>query len=154
MELHDIKVGQIWRDEDGERRKVIGVRNVEGMGVAYAVVEDDKKLDVLDMDKLNRWTLLADGDEEEIYEDRSMTKPAGHVAKDICSVTNPPHYKFLGIEPIEVIKDWYSDVNPFYAFCLGNALKYLARCTRKGDTIGDLMKAQNYIQRVIDEMKE
>jgi hypothetical protein len=53
----------------------------------------------------------------------------------------PRHYKDLTPEPISVIEGWGLGFN------LGNAVKYISRCNRKGDREGDLRKAIYYIDR-------
>lgn len=57
------------------------------------------------------------------------------------------HYKKGSIEPIEVIEDWG------LGFCLGNAVKYIARSEHKGSKKSDLEKVLWYIQREIDNIK-
>lgn len=58
-------------------------------------------------------------------------------------VDHPPHYTEhpSGIECIQVTEHMN--------FCLGNAVKYLWRAGRKGDTVEDLRKARWYIDREI-----
>lgn len=62
-------------------------------------------------------------------------------------VNHPPHYNKGKIEPIDVIKDWG------LGFCLGNTVKYIARCFHKGSTIQDLEKARWYLDREIADLK-
>ena len=76
---------------------------------------------------------------------------AGSVAKDKIhnSITNPSHYTKGEIEPIDFIIS--QDMN----FCIGNAVKYLARYQYKHEGEGqiqDLRKAMQYIQLQIDSM--
>lgn len=56
-------------------------------------------------------------------------------------VTRPQHYlqHSSGVEPILICEHMN--------FCVGNAFKYLYRCTEKGYTLNDLKKAQWYIRR-------
>ena len=67
------------------------------------------------------------------------------------NVNHPSHYcDGRKYEPVEVILDWELD------FLLGNALKYISRCGRKGseeDAIEDLEKAVWYIQKRIDVLR-
>jgi hypothetical protein len=65
------------------------------------------------------------------------------------TVTDPPHYRDLKPEPIEAIEGWG------LGFCLGNAVKYIARAGRKpsADVIDDLEKAVWYLRRHIDNLK-
>ena len=57
------------------------------------------------------------------------------------------HYKQGEFQPIEVIEDWN------LGFCLGNAIKYIARAEHKGTKKKDLEKVLWYIQREIDNIK-
>lgn len=59
--------------------------------------------------------------------------------------TSPTHYSALRPEPITVIEGWE------LGFCLGNAVKYVARAGRKdGESeLDDLRKARWYIDRAI-----
>ena len=60
------------------------------------------------------------------------------------NVNNPSHYtQGRSFEPLDVINDWE------LGFCLGNALKYIARAGRKGCTVEDLKKAIFYLNREI-----
>lgn len=65
------------------------------------------------------------------------------------NVNHPSHYNTGKIEVIEAIEDW--DLG----FCLGNAVKYIARAGKKdpNKTIEDLEKAVWYINRRIEELK-
>ena len=64
-------------------------------------------------------------------------------------VNHPSRYLHHGIETIDVIKAWTEGCDGVYAFCIGNAIKYLSRWQEKGG-IEDLKKAVWYIQWVID----
>lgn len=58
-------------------------------------------------------------------------------------VNHPAHYNHGKIEAIDVIEDWG------LGFCLGNAVKYIARADHKGAPLADLEKAQWYLTREI-----
>lgn len=60
-------------------------------------------------------------------------------------VDHPAHYTKGGIEAIDVIEAWE------LGFCLGNALKYIARAGRKGDVITDVKKAVWYLNRWLEK---
>lgn len=62
-------------------------------------------------------------------------------------VNHPQHYAFK-YEPIDVINDWGLDFN------LGNTVKYIARCERKGNKIQDLEKAKFYLDDEIRRLKK
>lgn len=102
----------------------------------------DKKLYVIKYwDENNNWHLVNDVSEEDInYRHHTET-----VEKDSDMVNNPKHYTHGKIEVIEAIEDW--DMN----FCLGNAIKYIARCNHKGNKKQDLEKAIWYIKRELGE---
>jgi len=62
-------------------------------------------------------------------------------------LVEPAHYKSLDPEPIAAIEGWR------LGFCLGNAVKYIARAGRKGDAIEDLRKARWYLDREITSLE-
>lgn len=65
------------------------------------------------------------------------------------AVNHPSYYKSGGIEAIDVIEAWNLD------FCLGNTVKYIARCGKKSDkVVEDLKKAAWYLDREIDCLEE
>ena len=61
------------------------------------------------------------------------------------AVNNPAHYNKGNIEVIDAIEDW--DLN----FCLGNAVKYIARCNHKGNKAQDIKKAIWYLSRELQK---
>jgi hypothetical protein len=63
-------------------------------------------------------------------------------------INQPPHYKSAGgIESIEVIESFELNFN------LGNAIKYILRCNKKGNKKQDLGKAMWYIKRELDKFQ-
>lgn len=71
-------------------------------------------------------------------------KPKEEKADDeIDMVNHPPHYVGHGIEPIEFIES--HNLN----FCLGSAVKYIARAPYKGTELEDLKKAKWFLEREI-----
>jgi hypothetical protein len=69
--------------------------------------------------------------------------------KEFDAVHKPSHYaKGRRFEPKDVIADWELGFN------LGNALKYISRCGRKGDPIEDLQKAKDFIDFEISEYRK
>lgn len=65
------------------------------------------------------------------------------------AINHPKHYvEGRKYEPADVIDDWQLD------FVLGNAVKYISRAGRKGNTLEDLEKAKWYLQRRIDKERE
>lgn len=63
------------------------------------------------------------------------------------NIDHPKHYAFGKHEPIDVIEDWRLD------FCLGNAVKYIARHQHKGTPLEDLQKARWYLDRAIKNLE-
>lgn len=64
------------------------------------------------------------------------------------AVNHPDYYKCGGVEAIDVIEAWGLD------FCLGNTVKYIARCGRKSDKVLEgLKKAAWYLNREIERME-
>ena len=65
------------------------------------------------------------------------------------AVNHPSHYTSGGIETIDFIEA------KELGFCLGNAVKYIARAGKKdkNKTIEDLEKAKWYIDRRIQELQ-
>lgn len=65
------------------------------------------------------------------------------------AVNQPSHYCRDGIEVIDVIAAFTSP-EKMQGFCHGNAIKYLLRAEHKGDFRKDLLKARNYLERLIE----
>jgi hypothetical protein len=66
-------------------------------------------------------------------------------------INHPPHYGGdTTYEVIKVIEAWQ------LGFCLGNAVKYIARAGKKDQTreVEDLKKAAWYLQRLIQRREE
>ena len=65
-------------------------------------------------------------------------------------VDHPSHYGGAEntYEAINVIEAWG------LSFCLGNAVKYIARAGKKGDTATDLRKARWYLDRRIQQLEK
>lgn len=61
-------------------------------------------------------------------------------------VNHPAHYKSNKFESIEIIEDF--ELN----FCLGNAVKYILRCEKKGNKKQDIEKAIWYLKREVEKM--
>lgn len=62
-------------------------------------------------------------------------------------VNHPAHYRPGVYEAIKVIEAWG------LGFCLGNAIKYIARCGLKGSALEDLKKARWYLDREINRLE-
>lgn len=65
-------------------------------------------------------------------------------------IDHPAHYGGADnpYEAIKVIEAWS------LGFCLGNAIKYIARAGKKGAAIEDLEKAAWYLHREIENRKK
>ena len=72
---------------------------------------------------------------------------------DTDLVNHPPHYTVGNIECIDYLKDSMNSV-AFIGFLEGNAKKYLHRYNYKGQRISDLQKAQYYLNKLIETIKE
>lgn len=70
------------------------------------------------------------------------------------SVTEPPHYKNLAIDTLELMSVNFSD-EAYMGFLEGNVLKYVMRYKMKNG-VQDLRKAQYYLDLLINrqEMRE
>jgi hypothetical protein len=62
-------------------------------------------------------------------------------------LVNPPHYKDLKVQPIEVIEAWN------LSYSLGNVVKYISRYKNKGGVV-DLHKALWYLTHEIERMEQ
>lgn len=63
-------------------------------------------------------------------------------------INKPPHYTRHSIEPIDVIEDWQL---PHHLACV---VKYIARFRYKQRPSRDLLKAQWYLSRYIDQLPD
>jgi hypothetical protein len=66
------------------------------------------------------------------------------------NVNHPAHYNTGQYEAIKVIEAWNLD------FCLGNAVKYIARAGKKAGSpeLEDLQKAAWYLNRRIEQVAQ
>lgn len=87
-------------------------------------------------------------------ENRTTEEGPDTAAPDM--VEHPAHYKQGRFETIELIKeitDGYKD--GYVAYCVGNAIKYLARAPFKHDTpTEDLQKAKKYLEFALEGMSK
>lgn len=96
-------------------------------------------------------TVLWDGVGIPMNTARKYLRLLGSPASDVTDMINhPPHYTSgprhtVCGETIEVI-----DLTEPLGFCLGNVVKYVLRCDRKGAPLEDLAKARWYLDREID----
>lgn len=62
------------------------------------------------------------------------------------------HYKRMPVEPWTIIDTW--PLEQQVGFYRGNAVKYMMRAGMKGGWVGDLKKAQHYLDKLIGLMEE
>lgn len=99
-------------------------------------------------------TVIYSTNGNEIYEDiptREQEELADIEKRDTEreAVNHPDYYSGNGIEAIDVIEAWNLD------FCLGNTVKYIARCGKKSDkVVEDLQKAVWYLNREIARIEK
>lgn len=68
-------------------------------------------------------------------------------------VNHPSHYiSKSGIEVIDVIEAFTSDLNAFDGYCTGNIIKYICRWKHKNG-LEDLKKARWYLNRLIAQVE-
>jgi hypothetical protein len=72
---------------------------------------------------------------------------------DYDPVNRPVHYNVSGIECIDYIKQVLG-VDGFIAYCQGNMIKYQHRHRYKNNPVEDMEKAQWYLNRMLEAMKE
>lgn len=69
-------------------------------------------------------------------------------------VSHPPHYQSkTGLEAIDVIEAFTSNLNGIEAVDTGNILKYMCRWKNKNG-IEDLQKARWYLNHLIDHVEK
>jgi len=69
------------------------------------------------------------------------------------SVVNPDYYKSKdGVQAIDFIEAFTSDLSGKEAICTANALKYLCRWKKK-DGLDSVLKARWYINRLINHLQ-
>lgn len=69
-------------------------------------------------------------------------------------VNHPDHYKAGGIEALDYIKaklNAMTNITPWQAYCLGNAMKYISRSDLKGKFEEDIKKAIFYLRSAIGD---
>jgi len=71
----------------------------------------------------------------------------------IEQVNSPAHYNQRDRETIDIIKDCMTE-EEFRGHLKGNIIKYISRHMYKGMIIKDLLKAQWYLNRLIEETKD
>lgn len=91
---------------------------------------------------------------ERIKAVEALNQPDNNTMNPKDSVTEPPHYKNLAIDTLELMSVNFSD-EAYMGFLEGNVLKYVMRYKMKNG-MQDLRKAQYYLELLINrqEMRE
>lgn len=63
------------------------------------------------------------------------------------NVERPVHYADTAIET------WDFIIDKNLSYCLGNVVKYVTRCGKKGDALEDLKKARAYLNKEIKRLE-
>ena len=93
-----------------------------------------------------------DFDISEMFDDTSLDDLT--IRKEYDPVNKPAHYNLSGgIECIDYIKQVLT-LDGFIAYCQGNMIKYQHRHGYKGNPVQDMEKAQWYLDKMIEAMKE
>jgi hypothetical protein len=98
------------------------------------------------MDNMDTITLTGETtlDLEDLFDDIDSYDP----------VNKPAHYNLSGgIECIDYIKQVLG-TDGFIAYCHGNMIKYQHRHKYKTDPVEDMKKAQWYLNKMLETMKE
>lgn len=75
------------------------------------------------------------------------------IATEPDMVNHPEHYiSETGLETIDVIEAFTSDLNGIEAVCTANVLKYICRWKHKNG-LEDLKKANWYLEHLIDKLE-
>lgn len=106
------------------KKKLIKFLETKQLDMTKQFIVDDHEINLDDIPLKN----------EAIWDDEIVENDA---------INSPAHYRGL-IEPIEVIEEFNLGFN------LGNAIKYILRCEKKGNKKQDLQKAMWYINREIN----
>lgn len=77
------------------------------------------------------------------------SKPSLKRSSGGSSIDHPAHYNKSRIETIDHIEDIVQFYQGREAFNVGQVIKYLARAPHKNDLVGDLKKAQWYMNNLL-----
>lgn len=94
-----------------------------------------------------------DASSHKYFSDRKESTNEMYESKD-AMVSHPSHYQSkAGLEVIDVIEAFTSDLTGIEATDTGNILKYMCRWKKKNG-LQDLEKAKWYLQHLIDHVKQ
>ena len=142
----DCKDYELWDPKEEEKEEKISMADICGKFVSekemHEAVEYFKKKGHIMIDTIK------DALSELTFENNPGAA-GSDCMNEFDTVHKPSHYaKGRRFEPKDVIADWELGFN------LGNALKYISRCGRKGDPVEDLQKAKEFIDFEISEYKK
>ena len=115
--------------------------------VAYRRLVEEHNLlsDVLD--NANRWE--SDIPLDEIFKEAAMNN---EIKED--NVNHPKHYNSYSFEVIDIIDEVVVHFPIVAVVYIGNVIKYVLRAPFKGRLVEDLEKAEWYLHRAIEKLKE
>lgn len=164
-----IKVGDLIRlkpfhevcDADDERAYGIAQSEYENLSKGIITVRNVRSKESPDSDSRYDFTFDVLSNEgvtyvipdifiDEIFPNDSESNDIEHVKPN--KVNHPSHYNQNGMEVLDVIKAFTSDLNGAEAFYAGNVIKYVLRWNHKNG-IEDLEKAKVYIDKLIESRK-
>ena len=65
----------------------------------------------------------------------------------------PKYYTCNGMSPLDAFRMGLLSRDEYIGFIKGNIIKYVVRCEYKGDVLGDLDKAMDYLNKYMDVIK-
>lgn len=68
--------------------------------------------------------------------------------KSLTTQVGGSHYVNMAVQPLEVIESFGPEQN--IGFLKGNVVKYLLRAGHKDEMLQDLLKAQDYMNRLVE----
>jgi len=103
---------------------------------------------------MTKWTVPSSGDFFGMAEEfeKEMNKD-NFIDECFDPVTKPLHYNTGGVECIDYIKQVLG-TEGFIAYCHGNMIKYQHRHRYKNNPVEDMDKANWYMQKMREAMKE
>jgi hypothetical protein len=84
---------------------------------------------------------------------KEATRKEPKLSHNYDPVTRPAHYNMGGVECIDYIKQVLG-LDGFIAYCHGNMIKYQHRYRYKKSPVEDMEKAQWYLEKMLETMKE
>lgn len=167
---NDFFTEEYYRDHRGDDHFVVlNSYNYDGLNDTWHFADeyDDEQLPLSYREAARKGATLADYTGVDITPESLAFKsdvdktiegitPSSLAFKEVDAVNHPTHYntgKFETIEIIEAITSGYGD--GYIAYCVGNALKYLARAPHKHATpTEDMNKAAKYLEFAIEYINE